>query len=395
MKKTTVVGAPLPRQDAPAKVRGNARYIDDYRFPGELHVALVLSPHPHARVLSIDFKRAESLPGVVKVLTARDVPGANIIGCVFPDQPLLAEDRVRFVGDRVAIVVGESRDAVRKGAQAVVVKYEPLESVHDVEEALRPGAVAIHGDSNLLVHQKVRHGKGKDGFAGCDVVVEHTFRVNYQEHAYLEPQGVAAIPDGDRMVLMGSMQCPFYVQGGVARMLGVDRNVVQVIQTTTGGGFGGKEDYPTEVAACAALAAWHTGRPVKCIYTRAEDMQLSTKRHRMTMTYRVGAMRDGTLKALDARILVDAGGYAGLSTVVAERSNSTAAGPYRFEHAHVDTLIVYTNNLFGGAFRGFGNPQVTFATESMLEMLAEELGLDSVELRRKNLLNQGDVTITG
>lgn len=395
MKKTNVVGAPVPRQDADPKVRGKARYIDDYQFPGQLHAALVTSPHPHARVVSIDTADATLMPGVEAVLTWQDVPGQNIIGCVFPDQPFLAQDTVRFVGDRVAIVVGESVDQARRGARAVKVEYDLLDSVHDLEEALKPDTVKIHGDSNLLLNQKVRHGKGKDGFAGCEVVVEHTFRVNYQEHAYLEPQGVAAVPDGDRVMIMGSMQCPFYVQGGVARMLGIDKNGVQVIQTTTGGGFGGKEDYPTEVAACAALAAHHTGKPVKMIFTRAEDMQYSTKRHRMTMHYRVGAMKDGTLKALDARILVDAGGYAGLSTVVAERSNSTAAGPYRFEHAHVDTLIIYTNNLFGGAFRGFGNPQVTFATENMMEMLAIELNMDSVDLRRKNLLQEGDLTITG
>ena len=220
--------------------------------------------------------------------------------------------------------------------------------------------------------------------------------MNYQEHAYLEPQGALAIlePDGGIHVL-GSMQCPFYVQGGVARMLGLSQNQVRVTQTVTGGAFGGKEDYPTEVGGVAALVSYLTGRPAKLIYTRAEDLQLSTKRHRMRMRYKVGADTNGRLLALQVTQWVDAGGYTGLSTIVAERANSTVAGPYLFPHAHVDTFIVYTNNLFGGAFRGFGNPQVTFAIESMMDLLAEQVGLDPVEVRRRNLLKVGEMTITG
>lgn len=395
MSKTKIVGEGLPRLDAEEKVRGDARYLDDYYLPRALHAAMVLSPHPHAEVVNIDIEAAAAAPGVVKVLVGADVPGTNQIGCVFPDQPLLATDRVRFVGDRVALVVAETRQQARKAARLVQVKYQELESTHDPEEALEDGAVQLHEGGNLLRHQKIRFGNGTGGFDDCDVVVEKDFSVNYQEHAYLEPQACAAVPEVSGMTILGSMQCPFYVQGAIARVLGCDKNAVRVIQTTTGGGFGGKEDYPSEVAACAAVAAARTGRPVKLVYSRAEDMQLSTKRHRMKMRYKLGAKKDGTFVALQATIHVDCGGYAGLSTVVAERSNSTAAGPYRFEHAHVDTLIVYTNNLFGGAFRGFGNPQVTFATEGVIEVLADELQMDSLELRRKNMLLEGEKTITG
>jgi len=390
-----IVGAPLPRVDAADKCTGDAKYIDDYSFPGELHAALVLSPYPHAQILAIDPAPALELDRVVAVLTAKDVPGTNIVGCVFPDQPLLAVDRVRFVGDRIAIVVAEDRATARAAAKAVLVAYRPLPAVFDPNDALAEGAPVLHPGGNLLKHQKVRFGKGREAFDSCDVIIKKEFQVNYQEHAYLETQGCAAVPGIDGMTVLGSMQCPFYVQAGVARILGVDKNRVQVVQTTTGGAFGGKEDYPTEMASVAAVAAHATGRPVKVIFDRHEDFQCSTKRHRMTMRYRIGASRDGTLKALDATILVDAGGYAGLSTVVAERSNSTASGPYRFEHAHVDTLIVYTNNLFGGAFRGFGNPQVTFAIEAMMDLLAAELAMDPVELRRKNLLVEGDMLVTG
>ncbi len=390
-----VIGHALPRVDAPEKVDGKALYVDDYRFPGLLHCAMVLSPHPHAEVLAIRTDKALSVPGVLRILTAADVP-VNQIGCVFPDQPLLAADRVRFVGDRVALVVAETREIARHAVSLVEVDYRPLLSVHDPELALAGDAPALHAKGNLLAHQKIRHGDAAARLTSCDVVVEHVFEVNYQEHAYLEPQGALAVPEtGGGVTILGSMQCPFYVQSGVARALRLDRNRVRVEQTVTGGGFGGKEDYPTEVAACAALAALATGRPAKLIYTRGEDIQISTKRHRMRMRYRIGADRDGKLQAIHVTQFVDAGGYAGLSTIVAERANSTAAGPYFFPNAHVDTYIVYTNNLFGGAFRGFGNPQVTFAIEGMMELLAGKLGLDPVELRRRNLLTEGMPIICG
>jgi len=389
-----VVGAALPRVDAREKIEGTALYVDDLRFPGLLECALVVSPFPHAEIVSVDVSPALAVPGVVRVLTAADVPGRNQIGCVFQDQPLLAFEKVRFVGDRVAVVVAESREAARAGAARVKVEYRELESLHDAKAAL-DSRVSIHEGGNLAAHQKVRHGRGLDALQGCDVVLEKEFQVNYQEHAYLEPQGALAVPGNGEIVIHGSMQCPYYVQSGVARMLGCDRNGVRVIQSTTGGAFGGKEDYPTEMAGVAALAAVATGRPARLVYSRAEDIQLSTKRHRMRLLYRVGAGRDGRLKALHATVWVDAGGYVGLSTVVAERANVTAAGPYLFPDAHVDTYIVYTNNLFGGAFRGFGNPQVTFAMETMMDMLADRLGIDRAEVRRINLLEEGQETITG
>jgi CO/xanthine dehydrogenase Mo-binding subunit len=360
-----------------------------------VHVGLVLSPIPHGQLRGIDPTDALAVPGVLKVLTASDIPGANSIGCVFPDQPLLATDRVRFVGDRIALVLAASRDTARQAAALVKLDLEPLPGVFDARQALEPDAPKLFEQGNLLAHLKVRHGQGREGFADADVQVEEEFQVNYQEHAYLEPQGALALLEDGAVTIHGSMQCPFYVQEAVARVLGLDLGRIRVVQAVTGGAFGGKEDYPSEVGACAALASWHTGRPAKLVYSRKEDMQVSTKRHRMFMKYRLGARRDGTLVALEATLHVDAGGYAGLSTVVAERSNSTAAGPYRIPHAHVDTLVVYTNNLFGGAFRGFGNPQVTFAMEGMIERLAQELGMDPATVRRMNLLQEGDVTVTG
>lgn len=392
--RARTVGASLPRVDAREKVNATAKYVDDLMFPGLLECAVVISPHAHAEIVSIDVTPALEVPGVVRVLTAKDVPGMNQIGCVLQDQPLLAFEKVRFVGDRVAVVVAETREAARRAAAAVKVEYRVLESVHDAREAL-DSTVKIHSGGNLIAHQKVRHGNCSSAFDECDVVLEKEFQLNYQEHAYLEPQGMLAVPGEGEITIYGSMQCPYYVQSGVARLLGWELSRVRVVQAVTGGAFGGKEDYPTEVAGVAALAAVVTGRPARLVYSRAEDIQVTTKRHKMRLLYKIGAGADGRLRALHATIWMDAGAYAGLSTVVAERATVTAAGPYRFPNAQVDTYIVYTNNLFGGAFRGFGNPQVTFAIEMMMDMLADHLGIDRVEVRRINLLEEGEETITG
>ena len=390
------IGGDPRRLDAHRKVTGRARYADDERHPDMLHAVLATSAHPHARVDRIDTGPASASPGVVAVLTARDVPGENQIGCVTSDQPLLVEDRARFLGDRLAIVVAETRRQAAAGARLVTADYERLPVVTDPVDALAPGAPHVHERGNLLEHKRVRKGDVEAGFAEADRIVEETFRTGYQEHAYLEPNGVTALPEPDGSVtIRGSMQCPFYIQKAVARVLALPLARIRVVQTETGGAFGGKEDYPSEPAACAAVAAWHTGRPVKLVFDRTEDMIRSSKRHRMVIRTKLGARADGTLTAAHVQLWVDAGGYDGLSRIVSERANVSALGPYRCPNVRVDTYIVYTNNLFGGAFRGFGTPQTTFAAESCLDFLAADLGLDPIALRRRNLLGLGDTTISG
>ncbi|MFH1533002.1 MAG: xanthine dehydrogenase family protein molybdopterin-binding subunit [Pseudomonadota bacterium] len=391
-----VVGVDVPRVDAYDKVTGRTRYLDDMDFPGCLEAALVIGGVPHGALRGVDATAARGMPGVVAVLTGEDVPGENQVGCVRRDQPLLAVDRVRYVGDRVAIVAAETRDQARAAARAVRVDLEELPAVTDPVAALEDGAVAIHPGGNLAVHQKVRRGDPDAAFAAAPVVLERTFQVNYQEHAYMEPQAVAAVPGVDgSMTIYASLQGPHYIQGAVARVLGVPLSKVRVIQAPTGGAFGGKEDYPSEPAACAAVLAVHTGRPVRLVYDRAMDVLASTKRHRMRMEIGLAAETDGTLRGVRATLHVDAGGYLGLSSVVSERANCSLTGPYRVPSTLVDTLVVYTNNLFGGAFRGFGTPQTTFAMEAMMDLLAEETGVDRVTVRRRNLLAEGEPTITG
>jgi len=304
--------------------------------------------------------------------------------------------RVRFVADRVALVAAETREQARAAARTVRPDIEELPAVTDPVAALEVGAPPVHPDGNLAVHQKVRRGDPDAAFDAAPVVLEKTFTVNYQEHAYMEPQAAAAVPAPDGSVtIYASLQCPHYVQAAVARVLGVPLSRVRVVQAPTGGAFGGKEDYPSETAACAAVLAVRTGRPVRLVYDRALDVLASTKRHRMRMKIALAAAADGVLEGVRATLHVDAGGYLGLSSVVSERSNCSVTGPYRIPNILVDTLVVYTNNLFGGAFRGFGTPQTTFAMEAMMDLLSEETGVDRVTVRRRNLLAEGEPTITG
>ena len=390
------LGVSVRRVDAADKARGTALYVDDLRLSGLLHAVLVTAPVPRGRLEALHLEEARAMPGVHAVLTARDVPGQNQIGCVFPDQPLMVEDEFRFLGDRLAVVVAETRAQALAAAARVEVDYEALPVVCDAEEALADGAPVLHPDGNLVIHQLVRTGDADAALAEAEHRFEATYAAPYQEHAYMEPQGVVAIPGpGDELCLHVSMQCPWYVQAAVARAMGLDLSKVRVVQATTGGGFGGKEDYPNEPAACAAMAARVTGRPVKLVFDRAEDIVRSTKRHRIRIKLAVAATRAGRLQAVHATLFVDAGAYAGLSTVVSERANISAVGPYRVPHARVDTFVVRTNNLLGGAYRGFGHPQVAFAFESMMDELAQELGLAPEEIRRQNAVDRHDPALSG
>ncbi|MCW8140255.1 MAG: xanthine dehydrogenase family protein [Planctomycetota bacterium] len=401
---THTVGQRLERLDARAKVLGTARYADDLTFPGLLHLKVVFSTQPHARVLAIRTEAARRAPGVRAVLTAKDCPGENLIPLVLPDLTLMAADRVRFVGDPVAAVVADTPEAAHDAARLVEVDYEPLPAVFDVLEALRPGAPVVappvsgpggHGGANtapnLFNLLEVKKGDLAAGFEAADVVVEQEYRTPYQAHAYLETQGMTCVPEPDGVfAVYGCMQCPFYVHEAVARVLGVPRHRVKVIQVGTGGGFGGKEDVPSIIAGLAALGAWHTGRPVKLVLSRKEDFETMSKRHPALVRLKVGAKEDGTLTALEEQLWLDGGAYATLSPVVLYRAVTHAAGPYRWPAVHVTGHAVATNKVPCGAFRGFGTLQVIFALESILDELAERLGIDPLDLRLKNAVRVGD-----
>ena len=387
------LGGRHPRIDAAAKVTGSTRYVADLALPGMLHAALATAKVASARVLGIDTAAARAHPDVVAVLTAAEVP-TNSIGVIFGDQPLLVTDRVRMVGDRLALVAARTPEAAWTAARLVGASLEELPGVFDPVAAVADDAPLVNGASNVFRTFHVQRGDTAKQAKRAAVVVEAEYRVGGQDHAYLEPQGCLAIPEGrERITIVASCQCPFYIQQGVAAVLGLPLAAVRVEQAPTGGGFGGKEDYPTEPAACAALLAWHTGHPVRLVYPRELDLQATTKRHAMVVRHRWGADRDGRLRFAEVETFMDAGAYVGLSTVVAERANVSAIGPYHVPAVRVATHVVYTNNLFGGAFRGFGAPQVTWAAEATMDKLAGRLGMDPVELRRVNALDDGRRTI--
>ncbi|MBM3308108.1 MAG: xanthine dehydrogenase family protein [Candidatus Eisenbacteria bacterium] len=389
------VGRRVRRVDAEDKVTGAAAYVDDLRAAGMLHAAVVLPRVAHARLLALDASGALAVPGVAAVVTAEDIPGANQVGVIDADQPLLVKDTIRYTGDAVALVVADSPEAAREGAAAVALSCEELPAVFDAEEAMARGAPRVHDGGNVFLQYRVRKGNAERGFAGADVVVERTFRTFHQEHSYLETMGAIAVPDGRAaMTVYGSMQCPFYVQKAVATALGLPLAAVRVVQTVTGGGFGGKEDSPSEICACAAVAAWKVGRPVKLVYSREEDFYRSSKRHPMTVTFRLGATRDGAFTAARIRIVADAGAYSTLTPVVLFRSAAHATGPYEIPNVETDAYGVYTNGQTTGAFRGFGQPQTIFANESVVDEVAAALGMDPIEIRLLNGLDVGRRTAT-
>jgi len=302
------------------KVRGEARFVDDLAFPGMLHGAVVRSPHPHAKVVRIDPAGALKDPDVACVVTCRDVPGVNAVRVVYDDQPALAGDTVRYIGEPVALVAATSRRAAKQAAGKVLVEYEELPAVCDPIAALRPGAPVIadpqaaEGGGNLFNAMVLRKGDVERGFAEADAIVEAEYETGYQEHAYIEPQGAVAVPEElGSIAVFASMQCPFYVQSAVAEVMGLPLAKVRAVHTATGGAFGGKEDVPSLVASLAALLARKTRKPVKLVLDRGEDVLTTSKRHPSKVRYRTGAKADGTLTAIEVDVVLNAGAYQTLS----------------------------------------------------------------------------------
>ncbi|MCK4511218.1 xanthine dehydrogenase family protein [bacterium] len=393
--RTAAVGAPVKRVDASDKVTGRAVYLDDMVVPGVLHAALVFPGCAHAVLGGVNASAARSIAGVRSVLTADDIPGENQVGVIDADQPLLPFDRIRYEGDAVAIVVAETAPLAREAADAVSVDLTELPGVFDAVRAMAPDAPLVHESGNVFLHDKVRKGDVDAGFDAADIIVEREFRTYHQEHCYLEPLAALAVPaDNGSMTVYGTMQCPFYVQKAVARVLGLPLASVRVIQTVTGGGFGGKEDAPSEICACAALAAWKTGSAVKLVYSRQEDFLRSSKRHPMHVTFKLGVTRDGTFTAAKIRAVADGGAYSTLTPVVVFRAAAHATGPYEIPNVSTDVYGVYTNRQTTGAFRGFGQPQVIFANESVIDEVALALGMDPVDIRLRNCLDVGKRTAT-
>jgi CO/xanthine dehydrogenase Mo-binding subunit len=402
MEKLSIVGKSAARVDAYDKVRGKLQYGADIDYPGALHGKVLRSPHPHALIKKIDTEKAKSLPGVVAVLTAKDVPGRNGFGAIIPDQPVLCGDKVRYIGDGIAMAAAISEDIAIQALEQIEVEYESLPAVFSPIEAMKPEAPKIHEKGNLLTTGKIRKGDTDKGFKEADVILERTYTVPILEHAYIEPDVVLAIPHADGTITVkGPMQAPFTVRRNIAPVLGIPINKVQCVQTPLGGGFGGKEDSPIDIGARAAVLAWKTGRPVRMEYDR-EEITLSTcKRHPMIITCKIGAKKDGTFVALEGTIYDEQGAYASLGPVIPPAGGVHAhavvmlPGPYVIPNVKVDGYLVYTNHPYGGAMRGFGAPQVNFVHESIIDELADLLKMDPYQLRMKNCFDLGSETATG
>ncbi|MCX8024929.1 MAG: molybdopterin-dependent oxidoreductase, partial [Thermanaerothrix sp.] len=390
------VGNIHPRPDAVAKVTGRAKYTDDLQFEGMLHARVKRAMVPSAIVKRIDVSKAKALPGVAAVLTAEDIPGERNHGLVIYDWPIMVGvgEQVRYVGDAIAIVAAETREIATQALDLIEVEFEPLPVVTDPVQAAQPDAPKIHPNGNLLKHIKVRKGNVEQGFAEADVILEHTFYTPMHDHAFLEPECSIArpTPDGRMEVYVGS-QIPYADRQQIARALGWPESRVHVIGQLMGGGFGGKEDIAGQIHA--ALLAHATGRPVKLLFDRHESLIVHPKRHATQIRVKVGATLDGRLTAVETELYGDTGAYASLGEKVMTRATTHSSGPYEIPHVKADCYAMYTNNPPAGAFRGFGVMQSAFAIESIMDMLAERLGIDPVELRRKNALRVGSVTNTG
>jgi CO/xanthine dehydrogenase Mo-binding subunit len=402
------VGARIERVDGRRKATGQALYIDDLEFPRMLHARVLRSPYPSARILRVETARARALPGVKAVRTATDLPDGRT-GPFIKDEPVLARGRVRYIGEPVAAVAAVDAETAVEALSLIEVEYEELPAVFDVEAAVAPDAPLVHAPEEIEGYVKVwpaifggnvcsttafEEGDIEAGFREAEVVVEDTFRTQMQLQAAMEPSGAIAVPDpSGRVTVYASTQAPHLNQSRLSEALQLLMSRIRVIAAAVGGGFGGKVELLAQ--GIVLPLAQRTGRPVKLILSREEEMIAGRPRHATVITMRLGARRDGTLVAKTARCLFDTGAYADDGPGIAAFGAMMQRGPYRIPHVRIESHCVYTNKVKTGAFRGFGNPQGTFASESLMDMLAEALGMDPLELRLRNAVERGDLSLGG
>ncbi len=392
--RSRAVGVSVPRLDGHGKVTGGSLYLDDLRVAGVLTGRTVRSTIPRGRIKRIELDPAFDWTGVV-LADHKDIPGENIVALVEDDQPLLAVDEVRHVDEPILLLAHEDAERAQAALAAVHVEYEPLEPVLTIEQSLAVAATLYRHD-NVFKEVRIAKGDADRALAQADIVVEGVYRTGAQEHIYIETQAMLAARDANGgITVRGSLQCPYFVHRALARILALPPEKVRVVQTVTGGGFGGKEEYPSMIGGHAALLAWKSGRPVKIVYDRMEDIAATTKRHPARIRIRTAVDPAGILLAHDIDVVLDGGAYVTMSPVVLSRGALHAAGPYVCPHVSIRARAVATNLPPNGAFRGFGAPQTQFAIECHLNRVAERIGLDPLELRRRNAYEVGDVTPTG
>jgi CO/xanthine dehydrogenase Mo-binding subunit len=390
----SLIGIPVPRKEGRNKVTGKARYVDDLHFEGMIYGTTVRSPAPRGRIKALHF--GEGIPWQeFTIVRASDIPGKNHIALILNDQPCLAGSIVNHREEPVLLLAHPDRYLLEDARRAVEVEIEPLPAVFSIDESLRRDAI-IWGEDNLFKQYRVEKGDVDSAWDQAHLIVEGEYYTGAQEQLYIETNGMIATASPERGVAVwGSMQCPYYVHKALKAVFGLKDEQVRVIQTETGGGFGGKEEYPSMIAAHAALLAWKSGKPVKVVYDRAEDMTATTKRHPSRTRHRTAVSKDGKLLAMEIDFVIDGGAYTTLSPVVLSRGTIHAAGPYDCPNVRISSRAVATNTPPHGAFRGFGAPQCIFALERHLDKVAAAVGLGADELRRRNFIGKGQATATG
>lgn len=401
--KTVVIGQSVKRIDALGKVTGETPYPGDIDIDGQLWMRIKFSDRAHARVLSVDTSQAEALDGVVRVFTSLDVP-VNEYGLVIKDQPVLCgpgsdkagTDIVRCYMDMVATVVAETDAIAQKAVELITVEYEDLQPVFDADEAMQDDAPQLHPDNprNLVTHFRIRKGDMEAGWEQADVVVEGEYETTWQEHAYLQPEaGLSYIDDEGRITVVTAGQWTHEDQEQIYHALDLPQEKIRVIYPAIGGAFGGREDMSVQIIL--ALATWKLERPIKIQWNREESILYHHKRHPIKVRTKWGATNDGIITAMSAEIVGDAGAYNYTSNKVLGNANLTVTGPYVIENIHIDTFTVYTNNIPSGAFRGFGAPQALLAAEGQINKLADVLGMDALEIRLRNSIQEGSIASVG
>ncbi len=380
----------VERVDVREKCAGQAKYIGDIFEENMLYAKTLRSQKPRAKILSI---KIPPLPDEYFIIDKNDVPGRNRVKMLIYDQPFFAEDVVNYIGEPILLIVGPEREKIFDIMRQIEVEYEDLPPVLSIEDAER-AEEKIFGDDNCFVDYHYEKGDPEDVFANAEKIIECEYETGYQEHLYIEPQGIIAKYEDGKITIHGSMQCPYYVKRALMECLALDEENVRIVQTTTGGAFGGKEEYPSLIAGQAAVAAMKTKKPIKLILDRTEDIEATTKRHPSVTKYRAAIDKSGNVIAVDADIKFDGGAYAGLSDVVLQRGMFSAAGVYNIPNVSVRGRAFATNKVPTGAFRGFGAPQVFFAIERLFDKIAYEIGENPVDFKLRYSVQKGDSTST-
>jgi CO/xanthine dehydrogenase Mo-binding subunit len=393
LQRPNLLGKPVPRKEGREKVTGQSRYIDDIRFPDMLYGATVRSTVPRGRISKVEFGEGTPWDEVV-VVTAADIPGINCVALILDDQPYLADGFVNHPEEAVMLVAHSDKYVAEAARRNVQLEYEELPAVLSLVDSVNR-THTIWGDDNIFKSFHVEKGNVDQVWKDAYAIVEGEYHTGAQEQLYIEPNGMIAIANPeDGVTVWGSMQCPYYIHKALMKLFNLPEHKVRVVQVETGGGFGGKEEYPSMIAGHAALLAWKSGRPVKLIYDRAEDMAATTKRHPSRTRHKTAVSSDGKLLAMEIDFIVDGGAYATLSSVVLSRGTIHAGGPYSCPNIRIKSAAVATNTPPNGAFRGFGAPQSIFALERHLDKVAQALDLSPEELRRKNFIHEGATTAT-